>query len=129
MIPCCRFFCFLYSRYLQVNFDYNEEDFDQMLEKLVFMCYYYDPRQIGPAGLVAFEADSMTPAEFREQMKRTFNVKLTAAELGAMVVYFDTASKKVVNCTAFMNSLVQIRVKCEEFKVTLIMLISTQRSN
>ena len=103
--------------WLEVDFTFTEEDFDSALSKLIHMCYNFDPRQVGPAGLVAFDAKSLNPAEFREMLKRTFNVKLTPRELGAMVTYFDISLKKVVTCSFFLNSMTQIRVRCEEFKV------------
>jgi len=48
--------------------------------------------------------------------KRTFNLKVTPGELGAIVKYYDINGKGSVNCNAFLNSFVQIRVQCEEFK-------------
>lgn len=101
----------------EVDFAFAEEDFDSALSKLIHMCYNFDPRQVGPAGLVAFEGKFLNPAEFREMLKRTFNVKLTPRELGAMVTYCDISLKKVVTCSFFLNSMTQIRVRCEEFKV------------
>jgi Ca2+-binding EF-hand superfamily protein len=103
----------------EVDFDFLEPDFDAMLAKLVDMCFNFDRRQLGPAGLSGFEVDSLNPSEFREMLRRTFNLKLTSRELGAMVTYFDSRGKKVADCAMFLNSVVQIRVQCEEFKVSL----------
>ena len=103
----------------EVDFDFLEPDFDSMLAKFVDMCFNFDRRQLGPAGLTAFEVDSLNPSEFREMLKRTFNLKLTSRELGAMVTYFDSKSKRMVDCAMFLNSVVQIRVQCEEFKVKI----------
>jgi len=100
----------------EVDFGFSEEEFDSALSKLIHLCYNFDQRQVGPAGLMAFEAKALNPAEFREMLKRTFNVKVSPRELGALVTYFDVSLKKVVNCSFFLNSLVQIRVRCEEFK-------------
>lgn len=102
----------------EVDFDFLEPDFDSMLNKFVDLCFNFDRRQLGPAGLTAFEVDTLNPSEFREMLKRTFNLKLTGRELGAMVTYFDTNAKKVANCAMFLNALVQVRVQCEEFKVS-----------
>ena len=102
----------------EVDFDYSEEDFDSALDKLVMMCFHFDPRQLGPAGLTAFECSSMNPAEFREMLKRIFNMKLSSKELGALVTYFDTNLSKVVDCSFFLNCLVQMRLRCEAFKVS-----------
>lgn len=102
----------------EVDFNFGEEEFDSALTILVQMCYSFDQRQLGPAGLSAFESATLNPAEFREMLKRTFNVKVSSRELGALVTYFDTTmpAKRVVNCTMFLNSLVQVRGACNELK-------------
>ena len=105
----------------EVDFDFLEPDFDAMLEKFVEMCFNFDRRQLGPAGLTAFEVDSLNPSQFREMLKRTFNLKLTSRELGAMVTYFDSKSRRVADCAMFLNSVTQIRVQCEEFKVSCVL--------
>ncbi|CAE7718908.1 unnamed protein product, partial [Symbiodinium microadriaticum] len=99
-----------------VDFDFTEEDFDSALAKIVNMCHRFDRRQLGPAGLKPFEASTVTPSEFREMMKRAFDLILTPAELGAMVTYWDPTMRGLVSCQAFLNSFTQMRVKCETFK-------------
>jgi hypothetical protein len=37
-----------------------------------------------------------------------------------MVTYFDSRGKKVADCAMFLNAVVQIRVQCEEFKVSVM---------
>ena len=49
-------------------------------------------------------------------VKRTFGLKLGPRELGAIVSYFDVSNKHVVACSMFLNSIVQVRVKCEDFR-------------
>lgn len=100
----------------EADFDFLETDFDSVMHKFIDLCYNYDPRQLGAAGLVAFECDSLTPAVFREMVKRTFGLKLGPRELGAIVSYFDVSNKHVVACSMFLNSIVQVRVKCEDFR-------------
>lgn len=101
----------------EVDFEFLETDFDSALDKFVHICHQFDRRMLGPAGFAAFDAETLNPAEFRETMKRTFNLKVSARELGALVTYFDVSGKKVANCSAFLNAFVQVRVQCEEFKV------------
>jgi hypothetical protein len=52
----------------------------------------YDKRSLGPAGLLGWQNYTMTPAELRDQMYRTFNLKPTAAQLGAIVHMFGTTT-------------------------------------
>lgn len=39
--------------------------------------------------LKAFDSEELNPTQFREQLRRTFGVEITNAELGAIVVYCD----------------------------------------
>jgi hypothetical protein len=100
----------------ECDFDFTENDFNGALFKFVLTCHSIDKRSIGPAGLTAFDSESLNPSEFREMLKRTFNLKVTSKELGALVNYFDISLKKVVHCTTFVNSFTQIRAYCEDFK-------------
>lgn len=100
----------------EVDFEFAEADFDAGLMKFLQMCHGFEQRQLGPAGLSGFQCAYLTPSEFREMFKRTFGVRVLPRELGALVRYFETTVKGVVNCTAFLNLFVQLRVRCEEFK-------------
>ena len=57
---------------------------------------------IGPMGLTAFEAKTLSPAIFREMLRRSFNLKVTDAELAALVAEFDKFGNKTVVCSDFM---------------------------
>jgi EF-hand domain pair len=103
----------------EVDYEFTEADFDTALDSFLTVCHRFDYRQLGPAGWAAFKGESLTPAEFRETMKRTFGIRIRPRELGALVTYFDTDMKGVVNCSSFMSSFVQIRVRLEDFKVRL----------
>eukprot|EP01041_Mallomonas_annulata_P011098 gene11098-23199_t len=99
-----------------VDFNFSEDEFDGALSKFITMCHKLDRRQFGPSSMKAFEIDAMTPSEFRELMKRTFNLKLLPQELGALVTLFDPQATGFVSCPAFMYVFTQTRVKVEEFK-------------
>jgi Ca2+-binding EF-hand superfamily protein len=102
--------------YKECDFDFSENDFNNALYRFVLLCSSIDRRSIGPAGFLAFESESLNPAEFREMLKRTFNFKINSRELGALVQYFDVYSKKTVHCSTFLNTFTQIRAYCEDFK-------------
>ena len=53
-------------------------------------------------GLTAFEAKSLSPAVFREMLKRSFNLKVSDGELAALVAEFDKFGNKTVACGDFM---------------------------
>lgn len=100
----------------EVDYEFNEVQFDAALNKLLVMCHGFDGRTLGPAGWKAFEASTLTPSEFKEMMRRTFNIHLNPPELGAMVTYFDMEMTGMVSCFHFLNSFVQMRTKLEGFK-------------
>ena len=100
----------------EVDYEFTETTFDSSLQKLVAMCHSFDGRTLGPAGWKAFDSASLNPSQFKEMMKRTFNVHLNPQELGAMVTYFDTEMTGSVSCVHFLNCFVQMRVRIESFK-------------
>ncbi len=107
----------------EVDFDgFTEVDFNEALRKFVHVCHAFEMRQLGPAGWSGFTAASLSPAEFREMMKRTFGLVVTPKELGALVTYFQKdvnatgAMSRTVNCQYFLNCFVQGRVKTEALK-------------
>ena len=55
-------------------------------KKLGRVAAYYDPAKTSFKG---FESQALDPTEFREQLRRTFQIQLSNAELGALVVLFD----------------------------------------
>eukprot|EP01042_Synura_sphagnicola_P005088 gene5088-6478_t len=98
----------------QVNFDFTEEEFDSATSKLVETIRGFDRRQLGPAGMRAFDMDALTPTEFKETLKKTFNLKLTPAELGALVTLFDPKACGLVSCPSFLNAFAHMKVKLEQ---------------
>lgn len=52
--------------------------------------------------MTAFEAKALSPAIFREMLRRSFNMKVTDAELAALVAEFDKQGNKMVSCGDFM---------------------------
>jgi hypothetical protein len=63
-----------------------------LLPQLLPLHNRYDKRSLGPAGLLGWQNYTMTPAELRDQMYRTFGLKPTAAQLGAIVHMFGTTT-------------------------------------
>ena len=99
-----------------VDYNFTEDHFDSALMMMIKMCYQFEHRQLGPAGLKAFEADMVTPSEFREMLKRSFSMLVNSHQLGALVTYWDPGMIGMVSCRAFLNSFTQMRVRTEPFK-------------
>ena len=55
-------------------------------KKIAIVAANYNPLKDTRQG---FESEYLTPAEFREQLRYNFNLQLTNAELGALVVLCD----------------------------------------
>jgi hypothetical protein len=58
-------------------------------KKLALVSSTYDPMK---TNLKGFEVYSLTPTEFREQLRQTCQIILTNEELGALVILFDKVS-------------------------------------
>ncbi len=60
----------------------------------------YDPLKSSFGG---FERHALDPTEFREQLKATFQLNLTDAELGALVIMCDKDNNRSVESAEFIN--------------------------
>jgi len=45
----------------------------------------------------------MTPSIFREQLRRTWNIKLNPSQLGSLVAFFDLDGDGTVDCAEFLT--------------------------
>lgn len=87
---------------LNLTFEFTEADTVSALEKLAEAAFKFDPASPGPMGLTAFNGKKMTPAVFKEMLRRTFNMKITAPELAALISEFDKDGSKQIDCAEFM---------------------------
>ena len=101
---------------IQIDYNFLEEHFDSALNKLIDIAHKFDPRQVGPGFKKLFEVSFFTPEELKEILKRTFNIKTNAQEIGVFVSYFDTSLTGKVSTAAFLNSFMKMRVRIEDFK-------------
>ena len=65
----------------------------------------YDPLKTSFQG---FEGRSLKPTEFREQMRTTFQLNLTDAELGALVTMCDKDNNHEIDSVEFINELFRL---------------------
>lgn len=61
---------------------------------------HFDPDRYSLKG---FESVGLNPTEFREQLRRNFNITLSNAELGALVYLFDADGDGLINTIEFLN--------------------------
>jgi Ca2+-binding EF-hand superfamily protein len=75
----------------------------------------FDPMKYSLQG---FGSQALTPTEFREQLRRSFRVNLTNAELGAIIRLFDKDGDEMVDSVEFLNEFFKLG-KQERRKVTI----------
>lgn len=63
--------------------------FFSIVELVVFPDPQYDPNHPAALGLEGFQRKNMSGGEFKELVRRTFGLKLTAQEVGALFVFFN----------------------------------------
>ncbi|KAJ1442366.1 hypothetical protein B484DRAFT_66814 [Ochromonadaceae sp. CCMP2298] len=87
---------------LNLTFDFSEEDRESALAKLGDAAFKFDPASPGPMGLTAFQGQKMTPAVFKEMLRRSFNMRINEGELAALIAEFDRDESRQINCAEFM---------------------------
>ena len=94
----------------KVNFKYSEEDMASAETKLKEAAYRFDRNMPGAPSLAAFASTSITAYDFKEQLKRLFNMFVTPRELGKWpqspsTVQFVTRTVLVINYTLLLHIL------------------------
>jgi hypothetical protein len=65
--------------------------------------------QVGPfSGLQAFEASSMSPRTFREQLRRNFNLYTNAGEMQALIDHFDIDGNGIIDTMEFLTTFLKL---------------------
>jgi len=81
---------------------FTEEDKIRALSKLRQAAKNYDP--VSGMSMKSFEVANMAPHEFKEQLKRVFNLKLSPPEMGAIISIFDANSTDMIPCSDFAKT-------------------------
>jgi len=87
---------------MKVDYAFSEYDFDTALTKLMITAGNYNARQVGFGGMKAFDGASLSPVFFKEQLKRTFDLKVSPKELGALIAFFDLNGDGDISCNEFL---------------------------
>ena len=83
-------------------FDSDKEITDSTFEKFKQASVKYEKGHPSSVGLEGFDAKVLNPAEFREIVKRTFNLKLTPPELAAAMSIFDNEKNGYIKSAEFL---------------------------
>ena len=68
--------------------DFAKDDFNSGINKIKFAAARYDRYHPAAVSLDGFMCASLTAGQFKEQLKRVFNVVLSPKELSAVVKFF-----------------------------------------
>jgi hypothetical protein len=100
------------------SYEFTEKDFDFFLIKFVLKCHTFDTEELGPLGWSSFTAEIVSLAEFQSIIKKSFHLKFTALELGALVNYCYPIGKSmdVMNCRIFIDIFLQNKLLTGQFK-------------
>lgn len=103
------------SESIKISDQFGDRHIKSALAKITAAAVHYD--KVRGVSLISFEPSNLTPLEFKKALKRTFNIKLTAQEMGAAVDYFDKDGSKTVsnvpaNRCCFMSSPVSPFLSC-----------------
>ena len=79
---------------------FSEADLQRALHKIGSAAATYDRAR---GGLQGFDGAALTPRDFKLQLMATLRIKVTAAELSALVDFFDGDGDGVVDCSEFTN--------------------------
>jgi len=94
---------------LTLTSDFTEDERESALAKLSDAAFKFDPASPGPMGLTAFNGKTMSPAVFKEMLRRSFNMKVTQGELAALIAEFDhDGTNTQINCGEFMVRFTQL---------------------
>lgn len=63
----------------------------------------YDASHPAALGLDGFERKSMAAAEFKELVRRTFHLKLTGTEVGALFDFFNNSDAPEVSVSSVLE--------------------------
>jgi len=73
------------NREVEIDTNFTQEHLRSGLEKIEIVAAKYDKNHPSSVSLDGFQGASMTPGIFREMLKRTFNIRLSPKELGAVM--------------------------------------------
>ena len=93
---------------LLIDYDYGEADEARAMEKIGMAAKDYDKTHPAAVSLDAFQCHSLSPASFKDVLRRTLNVYLSAKELASLVTLFDKEGDGMINCHSLLVKFIQM---------------------
>jgi hypothetical protein len=82
---------------VKVSDQYSDKHLKSALAKITEAAMRYD--KVRGVSLISFEPATLSALEFKKALKRTFNITLTPAEMGAALEHFDKDGSRTVRNT------------------------------
>jgi Ca2+-binding EF-hand superfamily protein len=87
---------------------FSEEDRVQALSRLSAVAMKYDKSSPGSVSLEGFRRAFLSPAEFVQTLRLTFNLALDQKEASALVEQFEYKDSGSLDCAAFVNAFIKV---------------------
>ena len=91
--------------------NWSRADQESAVLKVKTAAANYTQRQLGTAGLAAFDGNQMSPALFRRALHQTFGLQLTTRETAALVCYLDSDGDGTIDTVEFMAKFFWMKAK------------------
>lgn len=97
-----------------VDYDFSQEEMDSAVAKLTQAAYKYDKNHPGSGSLEGFMGRSMEPGVFGKMLHKTFHVKLSGKELGAIISIYDADGNGEIDSAEFLSNFFFMQRQCKE---------------
>jgi hypothetical protein len=87
----------------QIDYNFDENDENNALRKMLIAAEKYDKSLPGSVALDGFECEELNPIDFKDLVRRVFNLQLSPGELGFIVQKYDINKSSSVHCKTFLN--------------------------
>ena len=91
-----------------VDYNFSEGDESSAMEKLRTASEKYDKTAPGAVALDGFECEELSPLDFRELLKRVFNITFSPTELGFVIQKYDFKHTGNVHCKSFITEFLRM---------------------
>lgn len=96
------------------DFDFSVEDKHRMTRRINDAAKKYDPSHAGSVALTSFECAYLAPLDFYNALKRTFNLRLSPKELGALIRSLEETRGDDIHCSEFIRYFLKLGSELRE---------------
>lgn len=94
-----------------VDYNFSEVDETKAMDKLRSASEKYDKTAPGCVSLDGFDCEELSPLDFRELVKRVFNITFIPTELGFVIQKYDLKRSGNVHCKTFLTEFLRLGIE------------------